>query len=88
MEKEIFHFMGHSGLNFSAINMRFLQIVGHEAVYKFTTYKISWKIVDSTSESFYSVKNSSCILDQLGLNFNAIYLKLSQIVDHKGVYNI
>ena len=33
MEKEMFCFIGRLGLNFSAINLKILQNVGHKAVY-------------------------------------------------------
>ena len=83
--------MDRLGPNFNAINLKFLQIVGHEAVYNILKFQInSLKIEVGTiffySEFFLFREEFFCILDRLGLNFYAINLKFSYIVGHEAVY--
>ena len=79
--------MDRLGLNFYAINLKFLQIVDNYMAY------ILWKFhMDSlqivVSMNFFILQKYFCILDWLGLNFYAINLQFLQIVDNYMAYNL
>ena len=75
------------GLNFNAINLNILQIVGLKVVYNIFNLQIN-NLKIEVSTSIFIPQKILHILDQLGLSFNAINLKFLQIVGHKAVYNI
>ena len=66
-------------LNLNAINLKLLQIVGHMVIYNLQKLGSIAHKLRSACIFFYSA-NIFHILDQLGLNLNAINLKLLQIV--------
>ena len=53
MISDIERFMGPSGLNFSAINLKFSQIVGLEAVYRINSSKIEVSMIIFMSRNFF-----------------------------------
>ena len=59
------NFLANLGLNFRAINLKFSQIVGHEAV-RINSSKIEVRSI------IFIPRNVFHILDRLGLNLNAL----------------
>jgi len=85
--QKYFRFLDRLGLNFYAINLKFLQIVD-----KYVAYTL-WKFhIDSLktviSRNFFILHKYFRILDRLGLNFYAINLKFSQTVDNYMAYTL
>ena len=85
--QKYFRILDRLGLNLYAINLKFWQIVDNYMAYTLWKFHLdSLQIVISTS--FFISQKYFCILDGLGLNFYAINLKFSQIVDNYMAYTL
>ena len=75
------------GLNFDAINLKFLQILDNILDYNLWKFQIDSLQIEIRM-NFVSPPKFFHILDQLGLNFDAINLKFLKIVGYIVVYNL
>ena len=85
MSQKYFRILDRLGLNLYAINQKILKIVDNYMAYTLRkSHKDSLKTV--ISRNFFISRKYFRILDRLGLNFYAINLKFSQIVDSYMAY--